>query len=138
MWGPARDVGGRSDQPIPVQMFEMWAGASLGGPSRGAESGQVVYGEDGTQERKQRTVNTVIQERMTPDELQQRINTYLLAIDQLVKVCVRIEQTQPIGFLMRKDGILERIEQCGWSEEAKELHAKIMWEIEHMKELYLK
>lgn len=122
----------------------MWAGASLGGPSRGAESGKVVYGEFGTKKREQRTVNAMskdeprtVQRPITPDEISQRINTYFLAVEPLVKIAVKIERTQSVAYRFGNDGTLERIEQTGWSKEAKELYATVQKEIEYLRDLYL-
>ena len=77
-----------------------------------------------------------IQQPLTGSELRQRINTYFLAIGPLLKIAMRIEQTQPIVSCLIKDDGYERIEQSGWSEEAKEMYAIIEREIEGLRKFY--
>jgi hypothetical protein len=53
MRGSDRDLGGGPDQPISVPVPKVRAGAILGGPSGGAEPGQVVCGECGLSEERE-------------------------------------------------------------------------------------
>ena len=80
----------------------------------------------------------MIQRPMTQTELRQRINTYSLAVEPLVKIAVRIRLSQPhMAYRIKSNGGLEPIEEyCGWSEEAKSLYATVLKELEYLKELY--
>jgi len=78
-----------------------------------------------------------IQKSMTQDEIQTHINTYLLAIEPLVGIAIRIELTQPIGYQIKEDGSFKRIEQYNWSPEAKGAYEAVQKEIEYIRDLYL-